>query len=111
MIDTSLINSYFVIPVILGCFLVGYLVKHYTKIENRFIPLIMMVIGMAINIIYALTTPEETVTFLTVIAGGVSGLATTGVYELLENTIMRSPKDDKEDPPQQSEDAKKEEEE
>ncbi len=77
----------FIVPIIVGiCLCVGYVVKHFvpTDIVNKFIPLIVAVLGVALNIWLNLSfTPE-------VLLGGlVSGLASTGLHQTFKQLIER----------------------
>lgn len=79
--------------VIVGiCLCVGYILKNIvpTDTVNRFIPLIMGVVGLALNMwMMGAITPD-------VILGGLfSGLASTGLYEAFANLIKKA--DNKED--------------
>lgn len=87
------VESFLSIGVILVCFVIGYLIKHYTKIENSYIPLIMIALGIIVNTL--LNLPVQTsdgyttggVTISTIFVGGVSGLASTGLYEMLAKSF------------------------
>ena len=75
----------FSIPVVIGiCLCVGYILKNVvtTAKVNRFIPLIMGVLGLGLNMWINLGVSPE------VILGGlVSGLASTGLYEAFRQFI------------------------
>lgn len=71
--------------IVLGiCLCVGYILKNLIPTDkiNRFIPLIMGVLGVLLNIWISWgVTPE-------IILGGlISGLASTGLYEAFRNMI------------------------
>lgn len=74
------------VPVVVAiCLCVGYVIKNAVPSDavNRYIPLVVAALGVALNAWVAgwAVTPE-------VIAGGlVSGLASTGMYELLRHLI------------------------
>lgn len=77
----------FSIPVIVGiCLCVGYILKNVVTTDkvNKFIPLIMGVLGLGLNIwINLAVTPD-------IILGGlVSGLASTGLYEVFHQFIKK----------------------
>lgn len=80
----------FIVPIVVGiCLCVGYVVKHFvpTDIVNKFIPLIVAVLGVALNIWLNLSfTPEV------LLGGMVSGLASTGLYELFAQFIKKGGK-------------------
>lgn len=77
--ETFYLTEY-AIPVIVGiCLCVGYMIKNISsgKKMNRFIPLIMGVLGVILNIwLQKEFTPDV------LLAGLCSGLAATGVHEL-----------------------------
>ena len=71
---------------------VGWLVKHAIPSDavNRFIPLIAAAVGVGMNIWLNMSfTPQ-------VLVGGlVSGLASTGMYELFNQFVNRNNKEEK----------------
>ncbi len=78
----ELLSKYVVVVVLAICLCVGYIIKHSISfIPNKFIPLILAVIGIVLNIwINGWTfTPE-------ILLGGLaSGLASTGAFEMIRN--------------------------
>jgi hypothetical protein len=77
----------FYMPIVVGiCLCVGYVLKNLIPSDkiNRFIPLIMGALGIGINVwIHLAITPE-------VLLGGiVSGLASTGLYEVFRQFITK----------------------
>ena len=85
--------SQFVVPVTMAtCVALGYIIKHSLDfIPNKYIPLIMAVIGLAINIwVNRSITPE-------IFLGGLaSGLAATGAFEAVRNIVNTSTADKEE---------------
>lgn len=84
--DISVILADYFSPIILvACLCIGYVVKAVWKSEdvNRFIPLIVMVLGLVLNVWF-----EGAITLPVIVAGMVSGLASTGLYELVDTTIL-----------------------
>jgi hypothetical protein len=77
----------FSIPVIVGiCLCVGYILKNIVTSDkvNKFIPLIMGVLGLGLNMWINLGVSPE------IILGGlVSGLASTGLYEAFRQFIKK----------------------
>lgn len=77
----------FSIPVIVGiCLCVGYILKNVVTTDkvNKFIPLIMGVLGLGLNMWINLGVSPD------IILGGlVSGLASTGLYEAFKQFIKR----------------------
>ena len=80
-------ESYFVVKIIIACFVVGYLLKNHTKIDNNYIPLIMVAVGMVANVVDVVTVGETAVTIDTLLSGSISGLASSGFYDLLAKSL------------------------
>lgn len=77
----------FAVPIIVGvCLCVGYVIKNIitTDTINKYIPLIMAVLGVVLNIWINMSfTPE-------ILLGGMfSGLASTGLYEAFKQLIKK----------------------
>lgn len=88
--DLTFLSKY-AIPVIVGiCLCLGFIIKYAIKTEkvNRFIPLIMGVLGLGIAIWI-----EKSVTPEIVLKGLFSGLASTGLYEAFRNIITKKSKE------------------
>mgnify|MGYP001402779838 CR=1 FL=1 len=79
MIDLNVINSYLVIGVVLGCCGIGF-----DFIPNKYIPFIMAVLGVVLNI--AISKSFDMNIFL---GGLLSGLSSVGLHQsfkaLIEN--------------------------
>lgn len=89
--DLTVLMEYMSVVIVGICLCVGYILKHAVPSDkiNRFIPLIMGVLGLVLNLwLYKFDfTPE-------VILGGLfSGLASTGLYEAFTNLIEKVGKD------------------
>ena len=78
--ETEIMNflqQYAVFPIGMICFGAGYVIKHYiSKIPNKFIPLILGVLGLILNLAFNnfAFTPQI------VIEGIASGLVATGGF-------------------------------
>lgn len=82
--DLSFLSEYIVLVVLGICLCVGYVIKHSIDlIPNKYIPLIMLVLGTVINLIINL----DHITAEVILAGMVSGLASTGLHEAFKNFI------------------------
>lgn len=81
----------YVNPVILGiCLLVGYVIKTAIPIiKNRYIPLSALVMGTIIALIINL---GKDINAEVILGGMISGLASTGLYEMLRNLIDKDGK-------------------
>lgn len=94
--DLAFLQS-FCVPTIVGiCLCVGYVVKNsLTFIPNKYIPLIMALLGLILNIFINHVFTAE------IILGGLfSGLASTGVHQFFKELIKG--KDNEDDNPDDS---------
>ena len=96
MFDLSTISTYLVPSVVILCLLVGYIIKSLIPNDsiNRFIPLIVGVLGVAATIFTAVTTGVP-ITVDVVVTGLSSGLASTGLFEAYKNLLNGSDKESK----------------
>jgi ABC-type sugar transport system permease subunit len=82
------LNDYIVVAVLVACLCVGYVIKHCIPTEkiNKYIPLIVAVLGVVINtwINEWAFTPEI------LIGGIVSGLASTGLHQIFKQFIEKN---------------------
>ena len=77
----EILQEYIVIIVMAICLAIGYIIKHFLPMDNKWIPLIMGVLGVVLNTWVSgwMFTPE-------ILLGGLaSGLASTGAFELVRN--------------------------
>ncbi len=81
---SSIFTEYISVLTLVICMCVGYVVKNIIPNEkvNRFIPLIAATLGVVINVWVAMDFTPQVIT-----AGLVSGLASTGMYELVDQFI------------------------
>ncbi len=88
--DITVLTQYFSIVVVGICLCVGYVIKNSLDfIPNKYIPLIMLILGTIINILMNISTGITAEVFLT---GMFSGLASTGMYEMFRNLIKKEEK-------------------
>lgn len=84
--DLSMLNNYLVIVVVGICLCVGYVIKHSLDfIPNKYIPLIMLILGTITNILMNINNINIEV----ILAGMLSGLASTGVHQVFLKFINR----------------------
>ena len=80
----EILQNYVVLVVVAICLALGYVIKHSLSfIPNKYIPLIMAVLGVILNVWLNawVFTPD-------ILLGGLaSGLASTGAFELGRNFI------------------------
>ena len=82
--DFTTLTEHFVLVVMVACLVVGYIIKHATflkHINNNDIPVILAVIGAAINVIVSGVTVES------IVYGAVMGLASTGLHQSFKRWI------------------------
>ena len=87
MTDISFLLD-FIDPIILGiCLVMGYALKNaFEKFPNKFIPLTAMCLGLILAVVLNF---QNGVTAEVVLGGMISGLASTGLYEMLRNLINK----------------------
>lgn len=82
----EILTQYVVVAIVAICMAIGYVIKHSLSfIPNKYIPLIMAVLGVVLNVWMNgwIFTPE-------VLLGGLaSGLASTGAFELVKNITKK----------------------
>ena len=86
----------FINPVILGiCLLFGYALKTaFDKFPNKYIPLAALTTGTIISILINL---QSGINAQVILGGMISGLASTGLYEMLRNLLNLDGKKGKSD--------------
>ena len=81
------LNDYLVVIVVGICLCIGYVIKHLIPTDkvNRFIPLIMAVLGVGMNVwLNGFTFSPE------ILLGGLaSGLASTGMHQMFKQFINK----------------------
>ena len=91
MTDLSFLMEYINLVTLGICLCVGFSIK-YAKIfdwlGNQYIPLTMLILGSVINILINIPNINATV----VLGGMISGLASTGLYEMMRNLLDKDGK-------------------
>lgn len=93
--DLGVLSNYTVIVVMGLCLCVGYVIKNSLDfIKNKYIPLIMAVMGIVLNLINCCGEIMATkgaelgpLVLQIVLSGAMSGLLSTGVYEAFRGII------------------------
>ena len=85
------LNEFFELVVVGICLCLGYIIKNLIPTDkiNKFIPLIMGVTGVLINLWVNSFTPTPQI----ILTGLVSGLASTGMYEMFAQFIKKGGKE------------------
>lgn len=93
MIDLTIITGMISPLIVVACLCIGFVLKYAIPNEklNHFIPLIVMVLGIIFNF-----WATGAIVLETAVAGAVSGLASTGLYEAFSQLIQFSKFEDNE---------------
>lgn len=88
--DISILTQYFNIIVVGICLCVGYVIKSSLDfIPNKYIPLIMIILGTVVNVIMNISTG---ITADVILSGMLSGLASTGLHQVFSQLINKEDK-------------------
>lgn len=84
MIDLTIITGMISPIIVVACLCVGFVLKYAipNKKLNHFIPLIVMILGIVLNF-----WATGAIVLETAVAGAVSGLASTGLYEAFKQLL------------------------
>lgn len=81
-LDFTQVTNYFVLVVLVACLVVGYILKtSFTSFPNKYIPTVLALIGMALNLAVSGFSIESAV------YGAVMGLASTGLHQAFTRFI------------------------
>lgn len=84
--DISVLSEYFSLVIVGICLCVGYIIKESLDfIPNKYIPAIMGILGMVINILMNLSAINASV----ILTGLFSGLASTGLHQAFKKLINK----------------------
>ena len=85
--DLSFLSEFINLGILGICLCIGYVIKTSLDfIPNKYIPLIMLILGTILGVVTNLNDLSINV----VLTGMVSGLASTGMYEMFKNLINKS---------------------
>lgn len=76
------ITEYYIPIVMVACLVIGYLMKNFMPTDNKWIPLTVTIIGAIIGCI-----AQQSISLESVVAGAVTGLASTGLHQLFKQFI------------------------
>ena len=82
--DFNMLSEYMVFVVMLGCLVIGYLLKHsniFKFVNNKDIPAILAVVGLILNLFVSGFSIESAV------YGAVMGLTSTGLHQAFKKYI------------------------
>ena len=81
--DITFLNDYVVLVVVGICLCIGYVLKNsFPKLDNKYIPLIMAILGVVLNIWIAKGISPDIL-----LVGMISGLSSTGLHQAFKNII------------------------
>lgn len=81
-LDFTQVTNYFVLVVLVACLVVGYILKtSFTSFPNKYIPTVLALIGMTLNLAVSGLSIESAV------YGVVMGLASTGLHQAFTRFI------------------------
>lgn len=80
MITIDTLTALLIIPVLILCMCVGWSWKHLTTADNKYIPVVVMVLGGILACIYF-----QEISITVIGAGFITGIASCGCYDLLDN--------------------------
>lgn len=84
--DITVLLNYVNVVVLGICLCVGFVIKNSLDfIPNKYIPLIMLILGTITNILININGINAEV----ILGGMISGLASTGLYEMFRNLINK----------------------
>lgn len=90
--DFTMVSDYFVAAVVVGCVVVGYIIKHSLDfIPNKYIPAILAVVGIVLNCVVSGLSLEN------IVYGAVMGLASTGMHQAFSQVIENTKSEDLEE--------------
>lgn len=80
--DISFITDMYVPIILVACLIVGYVVKKWIHdVDNKWIPTIVTILGAVLGFVINGASIEA------VVAGAVTGLASTGLHQLFKQLI------------------------
>lgn len=82
--DFTQLENYFVLTVVVACLVAGYVIKKWIKdVDNKYIPTIVAVLGLVLNLFVSGFTIESAV------FGAFMGLASTGLHQAFKQYIEK----------------------
>lgn len=83
--DVSWLTTYIDYVIVGICVVIGLLVKHCTPLDNKYIPLIVAVVGLLIAV---WTHWSDGITPTVILGGLFSGLASTGFHQVFKQLFF-----------------------
>lgn len=70
--------------VLVACLCVGYVLKKWAPTDDKWIPTVMLILGAILGCV-----AMGQITLESIVSGGVSGLASTGMHQLFKQLIEK----------------------
>lgn len=80
--DLSFITEMYIPVIVVICLCVGYVYKKFFPADDKFIPLILFILGAVLGCIV-----NQEITVMSIAAGMVSGLGSVGFHQLFKQLI------------------------
>lgn len=80
----AILEQYIAVVVVIGCLVVGYIIKHASFMKwlpNGDIPAVLAAVGAVLNILYSGFSLE------TIVFGAFMGLASTGMHQIFKKFV------------------------
>ena len=89
MLDVLNLGEFLIPSIVIFCGIIGFVLKKWIKdIDNKWIPTTVCFLGIVVSVLNSGTN------FKAVLMGAVSGLASTGIHQLIKNFIEKGGKND-----------------
>lgn len=83
--DLSFITEMYIPVIVVVCLCVGYVYKKFFPTDDKFIPLILLILGAVLGVVV-----NNEITIQSIAAGMVSGLGSVGLHQLFKQLIEGS---------------------
>lgn len=80
--DLNFIKDLYIPIVLVICLCVGFVFKKWVPADNKWIPTIMLILGAVLGCV-----ANQEITLMSVGAGAVTGLASTGLHQVFKQLI------------------------
>ena len=82
----EIINQYINITILILCVGVGYVWKTFTPLANNYIPLVVTMLGVILSVLNGVAL-HQAISLDVIAVGMVSGLASTGLHQLVTRLL------------------------
>ena len=85
----EIFETYLIPEIVTLCLILGFILKHWVKdVDNKWIPTIACVVGMAAGLAMKWgAMPDITAGLTAAVGGALSGLASTGLHQMFKQWI------------------------